>query len=149
MPEVTDEFRRNKSLLNFKRTLRAEGLHVPEVSEGEFFSGVRKRYPLDPDIPALQEKVMENVRRRDAKFLSNHPLFSEPLTKERIRELYGSRKDLIARDGSEERVFANVARAFQVRLKHIKHHMVDSPNPKELQHNIEQAENILRGQWED
>lgn len=148
MPEVTDEFRQNKSYLAVKRALRAEGLHVPEVTHEQFFRGLQKLFPRHPDIPRLQEEIMGRVTRHDPHFLDEHPQFSEPFTNEKIRALYGTRKDLIAREGSVKKVVEKVARTFQVRLKHIPYHMIDAPKPKELRHTIKQAEEILEGKWD-
>ncbi|MFZ5535210.1 MAG: hypothetical protein ACOY3M_03605 [Patescibacteria group bacterium] len=148
MPEVTDEFRQNKSLLDVKRALRAEGLHVPEVTHEQFFEGLRKLFPRTPDIPRLQSEIMGRVTLHDPHFLEEHPLFGEPFTQKRIRALYGGRKDLVAREGSVKKLVQRIERTFQVRLKHISYHMIDSPRPKELHYAIQQAEEILEGKWE-
>jgi hypothetical protein len=148
MPEVTEEFRRNKTNLEIKRALRADGWHVPEIDGIKFLDGVRKLFPPNPDLPALHEEIIGSVTRHNPRFLDEHPLFSEPLTKQRIRELYGKRTDLIAIEGSPKKVFEGVTHSYQVWLKSIKFFMIDHPHPKELTYTIEKAEEILEGKWE-
>ncbi len=126
-----------------KRAIREAKFEV--IDHGDFFNSLQELY-LKPSIEQVIAEELPLILAQDPQFFLRNQIYLGNVT-ESLGRLYGEGSAMYQKVGDQ--ALGDATHSFKVLLRHVRFFMIDHPDQSELQKQVDEIKEILKGEYCD